>query len=297
MRFDHVQLYAERSAVDIVERIRERIIATIVSAPSLEGYEGAALRKRIPFDVNDTFAKHASSLSSYLTDSWKAGSARASREMRGRTYPSSLSPDTLSFDEVMRSAFRKLRSSIISDVQTLLQRSALGGIDKDTALRRMNGLFKEYAARARGIMYHETEAVNAHAYAKRMVEISKEKVKKARLSTSERNKKRIEQGKHPLVIKVWRHSGLGNPPRENHVEMNGKGVPADMLFTLEGLDGETYYIPAPKAPTLPVSETAYCRCATAARTIFVTDEEESLIRETAKATGGYTDPRWTNRVF
>jgi hypothetical protein len=61
--------------------------------------------------------------------------------------------------------------------------------------------------------------------------------------------------------KEWVHTGSHrNKPRENHVAMNGVIVPKDEPFTLEGLDGVTYYPMYPRDPILPAGESVNCHC-------------------------------------
>lgn len=61
--------------------------------------------------------------------------------------------------------------------------------------------------------------------------------------------------------KEWVHTGSHkNEPRENHVAMNGVIVPKDEPFTLDGLDGNTYYPMYPRDPILPPGESVNCHC-------------------------------------
>ena len=66
----------------------------------------------------------------------------------------------------------------------------------------------------------------------------------------------------PSVIeKIWRHSGEYRiTPRENHVAMDGTKVGKAERFTLEGLDGNTYYPMYPVDPDLPAGESINCHC-------------------------------------
>lgn len=66
----------------------------------------------------------------------------------------------------------------------------------------------------------------------------------------------------PSVIqKQWRHTGeYRNAPRENHVAMDGQRVGKADRFTLQGVDGSTYYPMYPIDPCLPASESINCHC-------------------------------------
>lgn len=62
--------------------------------------------------------------------------------------------------------------------------------------------------------------------------------------------------------KMWRHTGSHkNEPRPNHVEMDGKRVPKDEPFVLEGADDVTYHPMYPRdASELPPGERINCHC-------------------------------------
>lgn len=61
--------------------------------------------------------------------------------------------------------------------------------------------------------------------------------------------------------KEWVHTGdYRNAPRENHIAMNGKIVPKNEPFTLEGADGVTYYPMYPRDQSLPPGESVNCHC-------------------------------------
>ena len=61
--------------------------------------------------------------------------------------------------------------------------------------------------------------------------------------------------------KMWRHTGIFiHEPRENHLEMNGKRVPKNEPFDLEGADKEIYHPMFPGDTILPPSERIECHC-------------------------------------
>jgi len=65
----------------------------------------------------------------------------------------------------------------------------------------------------------------------------------------------------PDLKQEWLHSGLGQPPRQNHVDMNGVQVAIGEKFHLRAKEGDkVYLITGPYDPTLPVGETVNCRC-------------------------------------
>lgn len=65
----------------------------------------------------------------------------------------------------------------------------------------------------------------------------------------------------PDLGREWQHSGLGHPPRANHLAMDGDVAWGDQLFELRSADGQRVYkIWGPHDPKLPPDETIGCRC-------------------------------------
>ena len=61
--------------------------------------------------------------------------------------------------------------------------------------------------------------------------------------------------------KSWRHTGdYRNEPRQNHIDMDGQGVPKDQPFELTGADGIVYYPMYPRDVILPAGERINCHC-------------------------------------
>ena len=64
-----------------------------------------------------------------------------------------------------------------------------------------------------------------------------------------------------VAKKMWRHTGSYRiAPRENHVAMDGQTVGKAQPFTLQGIDGATYYPMYPVDPILPAAESINCHC-------------------------------------
>ena len=78
------------------------------------------------------------------------------------------------------------------------------------------------------------------------------------LSSTERMKQIGE--KVTDLMKTWKHSHLGHPPRLNHLALDGVKIKYNEKFQLVGADGVLYEIDGPYDPILPVGETANCRC-------------------------------------
>jgi len=61
--------------------------------------------------------------------------------------------------------------------------------------------------------------------------------------------------------KEWVHTGEHkNKPRPNHQDLNGQIVPKGQPFTLNSVNGETYYPMHPLDPVLPACESVNCHC-------------------------------------
>lgn len=64
-----------------------------------------------------------------------------------------------------------------------------------------------------------------------------------------------------VAQKRWRHTGGHRiTPRENHIAMDGQTVGKAERFTMQGLDGNTYFPMYPVDPVLPASESISCHC-------------------------------------
>lgn len=64
-----------------------------------------------------------------------------------------------------------------------------------------------------------------------------------------------------VTQKMWRHTGnYRNSPRKNHVAMDGQTVGKADRFTLQGIDGNTYFPMYPVDPVLPAAESINCHC-------------------------------------
>lgn len=61
--------------------------------------------------------------------------------------------------------------------------------------------------------------------------------------------------------KEWVHTGMHkNEPRQNHIDMSGQIVLKNQTFTLQGVDGHTYYPMHPLDIILPACESVNCHC-------------------------------------
>ena len=64
-----------------------------------------------------------------------------------------------------------------------------------------------------------------------------------------------------VTQKMWKHTGgYRIAPRENHVAMDGQTVGKADRFTLQGIDGSTYFPLYPVDPCLPAAESINCHC-------------------------------------
>lgn len=274
-----------------IETVRGQVVLLIQGSPSFTGAHGASLRARIKSTVSNYFDHLANRFAMYIADAWEAGIHRA----RHPELPSNLPRDYEAQVHSMDSGFDHLGASISNDLIQLLTRASVTGWTKQQVIDKVgsgqaSGVFKQYQARAYGILEHAVHVTESTAHARRAREIAQIK---AQPIGFQKAKQLLKKGLHPLTIKVWRHSHGGNPPRYNHLAFDGKGVVVDMKFKLTGRDGNIYLIDGPHDMVLPAEEVINCHCMDETTTIDVTDEEEAKIREKSESTGGFTDPRWT----
>lgn len=61
--------------------------------------------------------------------------------------------------------------------------------------------------------------------------------------------------------KMWKHTGsYRNDPRKNHIDMNGKHVPVNEPFELDGIKGDKHNPMYPRDTILPPEESINCHC-------------------------------------
>ncbi len=61
--------------------------------------------------------------------------------------------------------------------------------------------------------------------------------------------------------KMWKHTGsYRNDPRKNHIDMNGKHVPVNEPFELDGIKGGKHNPMYPRDTILPPEESINCHC-------------------------------------
>lgn len=64
-----------------------------------------------------------------------------------------------------------------------------------------------------------------------------------------------------VTEKMWKHTGsYRNDPRQNHIDMNGKHVPVNEPFELEGIKKGTHHPMYPRDTNLPPEESINCHC-------------------------------------
>lgn len=283
---------AESEASAEVERLRGLVVLQVLSSTTFRGPLGSSLQTRVQRTVTEFFLSINQHFYRFVDEAWEAGLQRAGHS----EVPRAIWPGTDQFVGAMERSFATLSASVVEDLTLLFISASTAKLDKAVVIDRIgsapqSGLFRGYDQRALGIVNWGLKAAEARAYALRSREIAKVRAQQSGLTEA---KKLIEGHKYFLTMKVFSHSGHGNPPRANHVAMDRKGVPIDMKFILEGRKaGITYEIDGPHDITLPAEELINCHCATETIVFEVTKPEEDAIREEAAKTGGYRDKRWS----
>lgn len=308
MALSDIVASAEKTSDELIDDLRVRILLDVAQASSLTNHDGVLVRAYVRHYIEEAFKYVSQKFSPFLSQAFTEGFGRANSDLAGVLTPSHIVKNLATAEEYVQHGFASLEADIKRKVLGVLLSAGSGDATKEDVLdvigrEDLGGAFGGFAKRGRGIVGHEVETVERQTYTKRIRELSEKNAATVTFNQSVgdalQNKSAMAQArqlmkdkKEPLTIKVWRHSQLGQHPREWHEAMDGHGVPVDMAFRYSDDDGVEHEADAPHDPNLPISETANCRCSASSTVIYVTDDEKKAIYARAESTGGYADPRW-----
>lgn len=295
MTLSSLRIDAEKKAAALVAAIRDNIVAEIAGG-TVTGAAGESLRRLVDTKLETEIPGLRNKFSAEFSQAWKLGLERAVKETLGIGHSPIFAPDNItSYSTNFEKKLWRIESKMADDLDTILLRaSLLNKITKDDVLKyvsnRKTGPFGDADKQIVGMVSqlltdiedtaHYDEAHLLIAHAKTHPEHFKKKDQK-RLAAGE-NQKLVT-----LMVQIWYHSHGGNPPRENHVAMNGKAVVYGEPFTLLGKDGVEYFPKYPKDPILPASEAINCHCVGVTKVLTVSKEKADLIMKRLRASGGY----------
>jgi hypothetical protein len=299
VNLESIQLEGENKAARLVEQIRQRVILKVSSASDFSGPLGIGIRSQVDGILKTGLDHQAASYSALIRDAWQSGIDRA-----GPTPPggfSTIVAELSGFEETITRGFARLEAGMEEDVSRVLIRASLnkdytkGVVIDKIGNAEAKGLFKDYQARAMGIVNYAMQKAEGTAYNMKMHENAR---LTAQFEARSVAKGLVAKKLKTLVMLVWHHAGGrdhpdGNPPRENHVEMDGHGVPNNTKFKLIGRDGDEYMCDGPHDMVLPPAEERNCHCYLVPVTLHVTQADNDIITAESLATGGYVDSRWS----
>jgi hypothetical protein len=296
---------AEQKAISLIESVRSEVVLAILASNVEDPYSG--IRERTKSIIRSKMDFVASQFSDNYRAAWAEGVNSGS--VSTAIIPNNFPPQIERFEEITKAAFKSLRSSMEAEVVTLLTRALLSTFDQKGVLDAVGtaqntGLFKKYQARAIAIVEYEIRQIEMYAQKRRSVEISQHAKKTATQKTEEHPKLGnavaapvpITQQDVYVFVKIWKHSGGGNPPRENHVAMDGFGVLTEHNFNLKLAKGGVLATSGPHAVNLPPEEAINCHCVVIEKAFLVSPAHAQAIMNMSLSTGGYKDVLWGGGV-